>query len=435
MARRVRREHIYAETDGQVYLIRDHGVLRFPKKGEALPFRTVPGGSMEFGFDRVYKVKPILDHHPEEWLLRDAVIERDDVDGIVKTAIYATTFRCVSEVILSKGPRVLMVKAVRGFSRGHWNVPGGFMDYGEAPDVGVEREAEEEIGVDVVLDGLVDVYISGFPGKPSYTLGFVYRGHVLSEEFHLKADEIEEVGWFSIDRALILTRNPFAKWALVDFFLQSPEARRALRVRRHGIAKDIVPSARPTVLLDRDGVINRGRPGYVRTPDQFEFLPGAIEGMRLLQDAGWGLAIVTNQDATGWKLVPERQLARIHDAMLAKLRAEGIRIAEIYYCPHNVLSACACRKPRPGMLLAAARDLGVRPRLAWMVGDKVLDLETGRAFGCRVAWVGPKAWRVRFTREAAPWRPEIVADNLLGAARGIVRQGPADRPERTEAKV
>src|SRR2546428_14093212 len=95
--------------------------------------------------------------------------------------------------------------------------------------------------------------------------------------------------------------------------------------------------------------------------------------------------------------------------MLAGLRKAGVQVAEIYYCPHNVLSDCACRKPRPGMLLAAARDVGARPRSAWMVGDKPMDVQTGRAFGCRTAWVGPKAWRRRFAAEVRPWSPDVVA--------------------------
>jgi len=236
------------------------------------------------------------------------------------------------------------------------------------------------------------------------------------------------VDWFTVDKALTLTRNPFAKWGLVDFFLQSPEAKRALHVRRHRLSDGQARAVRPTVFLDRDGVINRGRRGYVRTPEAFEFLPDAIRGMKVLQDAGWRLVVVTNQDMMGWKLVPERQLRRIHEAMLKGLRAEGVELAEIYHCPHHVLSDCACRKPRPGMLLAAARDLGVNPREAWMVGDKVLDLELGRAFGCRVAWVGPKEWRARFVTEAAAWRPDVVADGLLPAARAIVRKSTRVEP-------
>jgi len=426
MVRRPRREHVYAETDGQVYLVRSGRKLRFPRRGERLPFETEPGGTMAFEADLIHKVKPVLDRHPEEWLGRDAIFDRDDVDSLVKRAIYTSMVRCVSEVVLSKGHRVLMVKAVRGFSKGHWNLPGGFMDYGEGPEVGVVREAQEETGVAVALDGPLDVYVSGFPGKPSYTLGFLFQGHVLAEDFRVKPDEIERVDWFTVDKALTLTRNPFAKWGLVDFFLRSPEARRSLRVRKHGLSREADRAFRPTVFLDRDGVINRGRPGYVRTPDAFEFLPGAVEGMRALQDAGWRLVLVTNQDAMGWKLVPDRQLRRIHERMLQGLRKEGVELAEIYYCPHHVLSDCACRKPRPGMLLAAARDLGVRPRAAWMVGDKVLDVQTGRAFGCRTAWVGPKAWRKRFAKEMTEWHPDVVADDLRRAAKAIVALGPAE---------
>lgn len=430
-----RRSVVYAETDGQVYLVRDGGVLRFPRAGEKLPFPTKPHGSMDFGDVRVLKVKPVLDRHPEEWLGRDAIFDREDVDHLVKRAIYTTMIRCVSEVVVSKGSRVLMVKARRGFSKGHWNFPGGFMDYGEGPEAGAKREAEEELGVKVALDGLLNTYVTGFPGKPSYTLGFVYRGHVASERFRLKPDEIESSDWFSVDRGLGLTRNPFAKWGLVDFFLQSPEARRALVVKRHGLARRTKPVVRPTVFLDRDGVVNRGRVGYVRTPDHFEFLPGAVEGMRELEEAGWRLVLVTNQDVMGWKLIPVAQLRRIHDGMIKALEKESVQLAEIYYCPHRLGTDCACRKPRPGMLLAAARDLGVNPRMAWMVGDKPLDVETGRAFGCRVAWVGPKTWRSRFEKHVRSWHPNVVADDLRQAADAITRRPWAEPPAAQEAKV
>ena len=421
MVRR-RREHAFVETDGQVYLIRDRGHLRFPRRGEPLPFPTEPNGVMDFGQDVVRKLKPVLDHHPEDWYGRDSLFDRRDVSDLVKRAIYTSMIRCVSEVIISKGPRVLLVKAIRGFSKGHWNVPGGFMDYGEGPEEGAHREANEELGVPVVLDGLLDVYVSGFPGKPSYTLGFVYKGHVESEAFRPKADEIERTEWFTIDRALGITRNPFAKWGLVAFFLQSPEARHELRVHRHGLSTGRSPKTQPTIFLDRDGVVNRGRKGYVRSAREFELVPGALEAMRAFQDRGWRLVLVTNQDAMGWKLLSEKGLRAIHMAMLRRMAEHHVSLDEIYFCPHSLLTDCACRKPRPGMLLAAARDLGVDPRSAWMIGDKVLDVQAGRAFGCRTAWVGPPAWRDRFSDEIKPWDPDVVADDLLGASRMILAE-------------
>src|SRR5207245_3930037 len=148
MGRKPSRDHVFVETDGQVYLVRDRGTLRFPRVRETLPFPSEPTSVMDLGAERVRRQKPLLDHHPEEWFGRDAIFERSDVDPLVKRAIYTTMIRCVSEVILSKGPRVLMVKAVRGFSTGYWTVPGGFMDYGESAAGGVEREAAEAMGGD-----------------------------------------------------------------------------------------------------------------------------------------------------------------------------------------------------------------------------------------------------------------------------------------------
>src|SRR6058998_185257 len=117
MGRKTSRDHIFVETDGQVYLVRDHGKFRFPRAGETLPFPTDPNGVMDFGADRVLRQKPRLDHHPEEWLGRDAIFERSDVDPLVKRAIYTTMIRCVSEVILSNGPRVLMSRRSAGSRR------------------------------------------------------------------------------------------------------------------------------------------------------------------------------------------------------------------------------------------------------------------------------------------------------------------------------
>src|SRR5512136_2241451 len=101
MARKPKREHVFAETDGQVYLVRSGRKLRFPRRGEALPFATEAKGTMAFGADVVHKVKPNLDHHPEEWFQRDSLFERHDVDDLVKRAIYNTMIRCVSEVVVS----------------------------------------------------------------------------------------------------------------------------------------------------------------------------------------------------------------------------------------------------------------------------------------------------------------------------------------------
>jgi histidinol-phosphate phosphatase family protein len=312
-----------------------------------------------------------------------------------------------------------MVKAKRGYSRGYWNLPGGFLDFGEPPEVAVEREVKEEIGADIALEGLLGVYHSGFPGKPTYTMGFVYRARTKSTRFRLKEDEIEAAEWFPIHKGLVLTRNPFVRWGLVDLFRQFDPP--PFEVVRHGLLEKGAAWPRgPVVFLDRDGVINRGRPGYVRTPDHFEFLDGAPEAVAKLSRAGYRIAIVSNQDAMGWKLIPERQLRRIHDKMVAGLEAAGARIEEIYVCPHHVLADCPCRKPRPGLLLAGARDLNADPAESWMVGDKVGDVGAGKAIGARTVFVGDANRRKRFAEDLSASPPDVLAKDLGEAATAVL---------------
>src|SRR5207245_7923836 len=95
------REYAYVEADGQVYLVRDHGKLRFPRTDETLPFPTEPNGVMDFGSDRIVRQKPLIDHHPEEWLGRDAIFERSEVDPLVEPAGYPPLIRCDAAVIVS----------------------------------------------------------------------------------------------------------------------------------------------------------------------------------------------------------------------------------------------------------------------------------------------------------------------------------------------
>ncbi|HTD80906.1 MAG TPA: HAD-IIIA family hydrolase, partial [Thermoplasmata archaeon] len=400
-------------------LVQDGGVWRFPKASEAVPFEVEESGRMDFGDDLVVRLKPRLSYHPEEWFNRDDLFSRSDVDGLVKKAVYMTMPRLVAEAAIVRGHEVLMVKAKRGFSKGYWNLPGGFLDFGEPPEVAVEREVEEEIGADITLEGLLGVYHSGFPGKPTYTMGFVYRARTKSTAFQLKEDEIEAATWFPVHKGLVLTRNPFVRWGLVDLFRQFDPP--PFEVTRHGLLKKGSTHTRgPVVFLDRDGVINRGRPGYVRTPEHFEFLDAAPEAVAELTRAGYRIAIVSNQDAVGWKLIPERQLRRIHDKMIAGLEAAGGRIEEIYVCPHHVLADCPCRKPRPGLLLAGTRDLNGDPAESWMVGDKVSDVAAGKAIGARTVFVGDAKRRKRFEKDLVASPPDALAKDLKEATAAIL---------------
>jgi len=421
MGTKDRRTCVYAEIDGKVYLVRDEGILRFPEPDERLPFDIEKTSTMRLKDADVLMAKPLIDRYPEEWLGRDDALERVDVDTIVKDAIYMTTMRCVSEIAIPLEGKVLMVKAKRGFSLGYWNLPGGFMQYGETPEAACVREAKEEIGVDVAIWKPIGVYVSTFPDKPAYTLGFVYEGRASSREFRPKEDEIERVGLQDFDAALELTRNPFAKWGIVDLYRQLSDGQANIEVYRHGLIESRGTSngTSPVVFLDRDGVINKSRPGYVKKPEEFEFLPGAIDGMKQLCDAGFRLAIISNQDVMGWKIIDHEGLRRIHNHMIKRIEAGGARIEELYYCPHHILSQCRCHKPKPAMLLAASRDLDVTPRRAWMVGDKVSDVVAGKSLGCWTIWIADARRVKRHGEEAKKSRPEFTCRDLRTAAEVI----------------
>ena len=172
-------------------------------------------------------------------------------------------------------------------------------------------------------------------------------------------------------------------------------------------------SRRPAVFLDRDGVINRRLPGaYVRSWDEFRFLPGARAGLRLLREAGYLLIVVTNQRGIGRGLMSASDLAAVHARMVAELDRAGAGVDAILHCPHDITDDCRCRKPRPGMIERAARRLGVDRSRSWIVGDSDSDLEAGRAAGIRGILVVPRGDQ----------RPAGVrtAGSLLSAARGIV---------------
>lgn len=140
-------------------------------------------------------------------------------------------------------------------------------------------------------------------------------------------------------------------------------------------------------LLDRDGVINRERGDFTVTVDEWEWAPGALEGLRMLAEAGVGVIVVTNQSCIARGRQTEEGLERLHAFMLEEVRRAGGGILRVYHCPHRTEDGCTCRKPEPGMILAAARDYGFTPADTFFAGDSRRDLEAGRRAGVRTILV------------------------------------------------
>lgn len=147
----------------------------------------------------------------------------------------------------------------------------------------------------------------------------------------------------------------------------------------------------PTVLLDRDGVLNEKQPKarYVRSSDEFVWLPGAKEALRLFAQSGHRIIVLTNQAGIGRGQMTVADLAAIHERMSADAEDAGGQIDAIYYCPHAWDDGCDCRKPRPGMFFAAQRDFQLDLTRTIYIGDDSRDRDAATAAGCPFYMVTP----------------------------------------------
>jgi D-glycero-D-manno-heptose 1,7-bisphosphate phosphatase len=142
------------------------------------------------------------------------------------------------------------------------------------------------------------------------------------------------------------------------------------------------------VFLDRDGTINIEK-DYLYRPEDFEFVPGAAEAVKLLKQHGYLVVVVTNQSGVARGYYTEDDVQNLHSYIDRLLDAAGTAVDAWYYCPHHTAGKgdyavdCQCRKPLPGMLLKAASDLDIDLSGSWMVGDKLVDVEAGIAAGCK----------------------------------------------------
>ena len=172
------------------------------------------------------------------------------------------------------------------------------------------------------------------------------------------------------------------------------------------------------VFLDRDGVINRAlerasKPYPPRTLAEFEILPEVPAACARLKAAGFLLVVVTNQPDVGRGTIKQELVETIHDEMHRRLPIDRV---EVCYHPGRGASECDCRKPKPGMLLRAARKLGVDLAQSWMVGDRWRDIDCGHAAGCRTIFID------RGYAEELRQKPHFSAGNLAQAADIILRE-------------
>jgi D,D-heptose 1,7-bisphosphate phosphatase len=183
-----------------------------------------------------------------------------------------------------------------------------------------------------------------------------------------------------------------------------------------------IMTTRPAIFLDRDGTLNV-ECGHITRPEQMRLLGGAAAALRSLRAAGFACVVVTNQSAIGRGLMTEADLVRIHDEMLRQLHREEAVLDGLYHCSAAPPEEHPERKPAPGMLLRAARELGLDLARSWMIGDSARDLLAGRSAGCRGVVLVRSGHDVAEAMALLEAR-DFVADDLAHAAQLILASEP-----------
>jgi D-glycero-D-manno-heptose 1,7-bisphosphate phosphatase len=139
------------------------------------------------------------------------------------------------------------------------------------------------------------------------------------------------------------------------------------------------------LILDRDGTINVDRDDFVKSADEWQPLPGALEAIARLNQVGWHVVLASNQSGLGRGLFNAADLNAMHTKMHKMLAAVGGRIDAVFYCPHSPEDDCACRKPKPGLFTQIIERYGVDPKTDTLhtAGDSLRDLQAGAAAGCK----------------------------------------------------
>jgi D-glycero-D-manno-heptose 1,7-bisphosphate phosphatase len=184
----------------------------------------------------------------------------------------------------------------------------------------------------------------------------------------------------------------------------------------------------PAVFLDKDGTLVEDEPMNVDT-SRLRFYPDVFAALRLLQQAGFALVIVTNQGGVAHGRFSETDVREMRSYLERRLQDAGITLRGFYYCPHapdgiieSYAIKCLCRKPQPGLLMQACGELRIDMSQSWMVGDILHDVEAGRWAGCRTILLN-NGHETEWLLTESRW-PDYIAETLLAAAQLIPRSAP-----------
>lgn len=181
----------------------------------------------------------------------------------------------------------------------------------------------------------------------------------------------------------------------------------------------------PAIFLDRDGTINED-PGYLSRPSELRLLPGVGEALRLLQEQGFRLVVVSNQSGVARGFLTESKLGEIQRRLDALLKAQGVTLSGMYYCPHHpegappYRQACDCRKPKGGLVERAAKEHGLDLSRSYVVGDQHIDVQLARQMGMPAILV--LTGQGGASLASGRIEPDYIAPDLAAAARWILQR-------------
>ena len=179
-----------------------------------------------------------------------------------------------------------------------------------------------------------------------------------------------------------------------------------------------------TIFLDRDGVINVDSPLYIKSWDEFMFIPGSLEALRILNEKKFDVILITNQSIINRGMVPQNVLKHIFLMMNSEIESSGGKITDIFYCPHTPEEGCTCRKPLPGLIQKARKKYEIDISESVMVGDSAKDILCARNAGCGTAILA-KTGNGRQAAETLLQEniyPDHIADDLLSAVKWILTE-------------
>ena len=258
-------------------------------------------------------------------------------------------------------------------------------------------------GLLIVKDGKVTQWLTKTDERPQWYRNLVNAGlHIVSPKVLDKKIDSEKV---DLDRDILkplVSSGRLFAYCSPEYVrdMGTPERfeRVSLDFQRGIVGQKNLRNKQKAIFLDRDGTINE-YVGFLTSIEQMRLLPEAASGIRAINDSSFLAIIVTNQPVIARGEVSEKELDEIHAKMETLLGQEGAYIDAIYYCPHHpdrgfpgevpkYKKECDCRKPKPGLLLAAARDFNIDLSQSWIIGDGSRDIEAGIRAGCKAILVG-----------------------------------------------